>query len=293
MGLFLIYFFSHKYLTDLFRLTDVVKNLLILNVLLFVADQFFDLSILALYYPGSENFQPFQLVTHFFMHGNFPHLLFNMFALVMFGSTLETIWGPRRFLFFYLFCALGAAVFQIGVDFWEVNQLEQIMVSFADAPTYSKFSKFFDKVPLHNQSIDYREYIQQLGYAMNEGNNEAVRLIQKSMGEFTDMAKNGGMLGASGAIFGLLMAFGLLFPDNKVGILFLPISLPAKVFIPLMMIAELYLSRLNFEWDNIAHYAHLGGAVFGALLILYWHQKGNDCINFFNVLLLHVSAVGC
>ena len=123
--------------------------------------------------------------------------------------------------------------------------------------------------------LQSREKIEQIGWAFNEGDNTLIPVMQKFMQQSIEIKRMGGLVGASGAIFGLLLAFGLLFPDFKVGLLFLPFQIPAKILIPIMMVAELYLSKANFEWDNIAHYAHLGGALFGALRILYWRKNGD------------------
>jgi len=197
------------------RMTDVVKNLLIINVLMFFGTYFFwaeGRGQLALFYPTSGLFRPYQIVTHMFMHGNIPHLLLNMLGLYMFGSSLEVLWGPRRFLFFYLFCGFGAMALHLFIRYLEVGT-----------------------------NVDYSS-----------------------------------MWGASGAIFGLLAGYAMYFPDNIISLLFPPISLKAKYFVPIFAAIELFqgLGIANFS-SGVAHFAHLGGARFGFLLILYWRKYGS------------------
>ena len=256
------------------RLTDVVKNLLIINVLMFLAGFVFNTDMLALYYPGSENFQPFQLVTHFFMHGGPMHILFNMWALVMFGVVLERLWGPRKFLFFYLFCAFGAALLHIGVDYLEISNLESLMADFVSSPNYGDFQQFFDKVNLDGINVGARESIEEMGALLSEGNTNVASHAENYMKQYIEMKKSVPVVGASGAIYGLLLGFGMLFPEHELMLIFLPVPIKAKYFIPLLIIAEFYLGVNSFSWDNIAHFAHLGGALFGFLLIMYWRKTG-------------------
>lgn len=213
----------------------VVKNLLIINVLFFLATIATDVVLhidlkdyLGLHYIGASDFQPFQLVTYMFMHGNFAHLFFNMFALWMFGNTLENIWGANRFLLFYFVCGIGAGLVQ--------------------------------------ELVQYIQYVTTLeGY-------ENVRIAAKhviSMDDYLNMLTT---VGASGAVYGILLAFGMMFPNSTLYIYF-AIPIKAKWFVLLYGIIELY-SGLNGA-DNVAHFAHLGGMLFGLILILYWKKKGN------------------
>jgi len=221
------------------RITDVVKNLLIINVLMYFgtmiifgesspsvmqdlinspdAESFnqWGRNILALFFPTSVYFQPYQLVTHMFMHGSISHLFFNMFAVYMFGPPLENYFGPKRFLIFYLVAGFGALVLQLLVTYLEIEYLGG-----------------------HPMSI------------------------------------NVPMLGASGAVFGLLAGFGTLFPNTKLMLLFPPIPMKAKYFVIIYGAVELFLGLGNFN-TGIAHFAHLGGGIIGFLLILYWRKNGN------------------
>ena len=215
------------------NMPNVVKNLLIINLLFFLATfvmerQGTDLKDeLGLFYPDSDNFKPYQLVTHFFMHDGIMHIFFNMFALVMLGSHLERIWGPKRFLLFYFITALGAALLHWVVLGFEINSI---------------FGSFF---PVHDgiANINY-----------------------------------GWSVGASGAIYGLIMAFALLFPNTEFMLLFPPIPIKAKWLALLLGLYALYSGYQNAEGDSVAHFAHLGGMLFGFILIKIWQR---DKANFY------------
>lgn len=208
-------------------LPPAVKHLLILNVLFFLADvtlgtRGIDLSRwLGLHYFTAQDFHFWQFVTYMFMHGNFSHLFFNMFALWMFGYALENYWGSRRFLVYYFVTGIGAGLIQSGVQAWELVPLLQkygpIMVS---------------------------EYV-----------NSIVTV------------------GASGAIFGILLAFGMCFPNVPIYLYFF-IPIRAKWFVIIYGLIELF-AGIGGTADGVAHFAHLGGMIFGFLLILYWRKHGS------------------
>ena len=215
-------------------LPTVVKNLVIINVLFFLATIAaetvlrIDLSdYLGLHYIGASDFQPYQLVTYMFMHGSFGHLFFNMFALWMFGNTLERIWGPNRFLLFYFVCGIGAGLAQ--------------------------------------ELVQYIQYLTTLqGY-------DNVRIAANHiipMSEYLNMLTT---VGASGAVYGILLAFGMMFPNSTIYIYF-AIPLKAKWFVLIYGIIELFAGFTSV--DNVAHFAHVGGMLFGLVLILYWKKKG-------------------
>lgn len=256
------------------RITGVVKHLLIINVLLFLAAMAFDIDILALHYPASEKFQPFQIVTHFFMHANFPHLFFNMFALWMFGSALEALWGAKRFLYFYFLCAFGAAILYSVVNYFDFSHLQEAIASFLENPSDDTYWLFFNEVPLDRLNPEYKDLVSQLGNAIRGGDPNVISQGANLMREYVDFQMGIPVVGASGAIYGLLLAFGMKFPNTELMLIFLPIPVKAKYFIPLLMVVELYLGMNQFSWDNIAHFAHLGGALSGFLLILYWRKFG-------------------
>ncbi|MFN0275171.1 MAG: rhomboid family intramembrane serine protease [Chitinophagales bacterium] len=219
-------------------LPPVIKNLLIINGLVFLAQLTFPAlgNKLALYYPSSDEFQPYQFVTHMFAHGSLAHIFFNMFSLWMFGSALENVWGPKRFLTFYLACGLGAAVLYTGVH---AIQLQQIT------------GEFFPSV---NDGMIQGDFTQ--------------KQIDTLGGIFA------GTVGASGAVYGLLLAFGMLFPNTLLYIYFL-FPIKAKYVVIILTALELYLGFLNNPNDNIAHFAHLGGMLIGFILLKFWGRKRN------------------
>ncbi|MEZ4985918.1 MAG: rhomboid family intramembrane serine protease [Saprospiraceae bacterium] len=260
------------------RITDVAKNLLIINVMFFLASLIFGDAqmnqLMALHYFGSEYFMPLQLATHFFMHGGFAHIFFNMFALVMFGSALETMWGPKKFLFFYFACAIGAAVLHIGFTAWEIGKMQELAALFDASPSASTMRDFLafarlDNIPENQDMLaSLRKGIPQDQAAEL---SLAIDGIIKSKMDIP-------MVGASGAIYGLLLGFGMLFPNAELMLLFFPVPIKAKYFIPGLMVIELYLGMNQYSWDNIAHFAHLGGALTGFLIILYWRKFGSPSL---------------
>ena len=220
----------------------VIKNLIIANVLIFIAQQVFAnnpyLNIdnfFALHDIHSDYFRPHQLVTHMFMHGGWDHLFFNMFALWMFGSILENVWGGKRFLTYYMICGLGAAVLHLAVLYYENGKL------------------------LHAFNMMNPEQQQQIAEGVAAQVNEAT-------------------LGASGAIFGCLAAFGYLFPNSLIYLYFF-VPIKAKWFVLLYAGMEFFLGIRNSAGDNVAHWAHLGGAAVGILLVIYWNR--NNRRNFY------------
>jgi membrane associated rhomboid family serine protease len=186
-------------------------------------------------YPGSPFFQPWQIITHMFMHGGLGHLFFNMFALYMFGSQLERLWGPQRFLNYYIISGLGGFFlheFFIGLDFYQ---------------TYGTF--FPDRSQLVPNGMS---------------DMQVVYILEATFGR---------VVGASGAVFGILLAFGLLFPNTRLMLLFPPIPIKAKYFVMGYGLIELGLALDNGSGDNVAHFAHLGGMLFGYILLKRWQKE--------------------
>ena len=237
--------------TSFSQLPEIIKNLLILNGLLFFAtisleSYGIDLTqLLGLHQFQSDDFMPHQLITHFFMHGNFTHLFFNMFALWMFGKILENVWGAKRFLTYYLITALGAAALHLGVSQYEIMSLQ------------SQINPSDLNILLEN------------GKQVLEGNQNYTHHL---MGKL-NLLINTPTVGASGAVFGILLAFGMLFPNTLLYIYF-AIPIKAKYFVMIYGALELYSGLSNNPADNVAHFAHLGGMFFGYILLKYW-QKNN------------------
>lgn len=234
----------------LLGLPPVVKNIIFINILMLLADFTaksvfaIDLTrILGLYFPRSEHFMPVQILTHMFMHGNFLHLFFNMFALYMFGGVLERVWGPKRFFIYYMICGMGAALVHETVIMFQFNKLmniispDQLQIVLNDGAAYFKEGRVFTDETMKNMQ----------------------------------MLLNVPTVGASGAVFGILLAFGVLFPNTQLMLLFPPIPIKAKYFVLGYGAIELYLS-ITQPGSNIAHAAHLGGMLFGYLLIRYWRK---------------------
>jgi membrane associated rhomboid family serine protease len=216
----------------------IVRNLIIINVLFFLGSMVLGVGVstelFAGTYPGSPYFKPWQIVTHMFMHGGLAHIAFNMFALYMFGSQLERMWGPKRFLNFYLISGLGGFF------------LHELVLG----------------IQLHEQ---FGTFFPSLDVVVPRG---ASSLVSAQYIEYTF----GRVVGASGAIFGLLLAFGMLFPNTRLMLLFPPIPIKAKYFVIGYGAIELFMGMQNNAGDNTAHFAHLGGMLFGYVLLKYWQK---------------------
>ncbi len=259
------------------NLPPVIKNLLIINILVFLADNVlpsvgFDLTrLLALHNIQSEYFKPFQFVTHMFMHGGLTHIFFNMFALVMFGRMLELVWGPKRFLIFYFVTGIGAAALHSTVNYFSLSGMSEAIVAFANTPSPELFLSYIREY-LPNASAGVNDFISSFSSQPNNPGyiNEATAIMAKVF----EMHVNIPTVGASGAVFGVLLAFGMLFPNTQLMLLFPPIPIRAKYFVIIYGAIELFAAVIPQPGDNVAHFAHLGGMIFGFFLIKYWNSKG-------------------
>lgn len=235
------------------NIPPVVKNLIMINVLMLLATYVVSMrgvdlnQVLGLHFFLSPAFRPYQLVTHIFMHGGFWHLFFNMFALWMFGRILESVWGPKRFFIYYFVTGLGAAALHLFVNFLEYQSL------------ISKMSpEQVDMVMREGMSV------------FRQGKNFSDPL----MGQL-NLLMNIPTVGASGAVYGVLLGFGVLFPNTQLMLLFPPIPIKAKYFVIGYGLLELYLGFAR-PGSNVAHFAHLGGMLFGYLLIRYWNKNSRQ-----------------
>lgn len=257
----------------------VIKNLLIINGLVFLAQTTFERlnpdhadmldNLFALHYWGSDLFRPYQLITHLFMHGSWSHVFMNMFTLWMFGATLENIWGPKRFLVFYMICGLGAAFCHMGVLTYENMNLVHDAHRFLNDPTYNNFALLDRKYDLNSGPFLLQGTKEALYYTPNP---ETINTAKAFVVRFVEAYRNGGTVGASGAVFGILFAFGYLFPNNYIYLYFL-FPIKAKYLIGGMIILELISGIQNTAGDNVAHFAHLGGVLFSYLLLRVWNRK--------------------
>jgi membrane associated rhomboid family serine protease len=233
------------------NLPPVVKNLIIINVVLLVVSLIFkqmfqtDLNrVLGLYFYQSPYFKPWQIVTHMFMHGGIMHLVFNMYALLIFGKVLESVWGPKRFLIYYLATGLGAAFFHELVMYIEL------------APKIAEFNAT---------------------YSVSSFTVERINESFGSSSQFHGLIRSLVIptVGASGAVYGILLAFGMLFPNTPLYMMFIPIPIKAKWLVIGFGALELY-QGITQPGSNIAHFAHLGGMIFGFILIKYWNKTKTD-----------------
>jgi membrane associated rhomboid family serine protease len=257
-------------------LPPVVKNLLIINALMFLGTVSLTTSMhkditeyFGLFYFKSEYFRPYQYITHLFMHGNFTHLFFNMFALWMFGNVLENIWGTRRFMIFYFVSGLGAAALLTLINWISISSIEHAFDLYKINPSPEAFVAFTNHY-FPGNSTNINAFVQnwKLHNYDPEFTNSTFKFITDGISEKMSIPA----VGASGAVFGLLLAFGMMFPNSLLYIYF-AIPIKAKYFVIFYGALELYGGVMNEPGDHVAHFAHLGGMLFGFLLILYWRKK--------------------
>ncbi|MDW7695094.1 rhomboid family intramembrane serine protease [Flammeovirgaceae bacterium SG7u.111] len=253
------------------RITPVVKNLLIVNVVILIVQQFMQIDMSGMFgyrYPFADTFQPFQIFTYMFVHADFWHLFSNMFALFIFGPMLEQTFGSNRFLVFYLITGLGGGLIFGIVNFIEIQQMESAIVSFSQVPSSDTLLSF---------ALDYAPRLTEEGYTFvyetfpsNPDNAMYIERAENFMSQIYQRAANMPMVGASGAVFGILMAFGMLFPNLQLMLLFPPIPIKAKYLVTFYGLYEVYNTIKVSPDDNVAHIAHLGGMAFAFLLLKIW-----------------------
>ena len=261
----------------MFNLTPVVRNLLIANAAFFLAQTSL-LPLLtqvgSLYPIGSPYFYPWQFFTYMFLHGSWGHILANMFGLISFGPMLEQRWGASRFLTFWIICGVGAGVLYEGVRAYEGHQMEQARQEFHQSPNGPDFANFF-----RSYFPDATGYETLAGALERSPKNPeyiqaATAAVDGAVTETRDSPR-GGMLGASGALFGLLFAFAYLFPNTELMLLFFPFPIKAKYFVFLYAAYELYAGVHRTPGDNVAHFAHLGGLAIGFVVLRFW-ERGRE-----------------
>jgi membrane associated rhomboid family serine protease len=268
-----------------FFLPPVVKNLLIINGLMYLATTIFEINfhdelstLLGLHYWKSEYFSYYQFFTYSFLHGNFTHLFFNMFALWMFGVVLENAWGAKKFLTYYIITCLGAAVVYLLYSWWDFYGMNQIITDFRNNPSVEIFQYFTTKyIPFENLNPEYKIKIDDLiaGWTDNPDITSYQNDALFFMNDFVKFKSNIPVVGASGGVFGVLLAFGMLFPNTELFLMFIPIPIKAKYFVIIYGAVELFMGIQNNPTDNVAHFAHLGGMLFGFILIKYWQKNRN------------------
>jgi membrane associated rhomboid family serine protease len=236
------------------RITEAVKHLIIINIIFFLAVQFAPAlgldSLFALYFPKNPSFGFWQFLTHMFMHGGFMHIMFNMYGLYAFGTPLEQIWGRNKFLFFYFSAGLGAGAVYTLVNYYQFNGVyEQLMNIGLNT---SEIQNILDTGKYSTEILNY--------------------LSEKDLSEFYGTYHTPAV-GASGAVYGILVAFGLAFPNAKLALIFFPVPIAAKYFIPAIILGDLFFGMTNYSVGNVAHFAHVGGALIGFIIAWYWKQN--------------------
>lgn len=237
------------------RITETVKVLLIINVIFFVGTQFlgdYAYQLFSLWFFENENFEVWQVVTHMFMHGSFMHILFNMYALWAFGGPIEQMLGQKRFLFFYFSAGLGAAFLHTLVN-------------------YINFESGYNALLDAGMSMGNIEQLLKTG----EYNTAILNSVSKDALQDLYMSYNTPAVGASGAIYGILVAFGMMFPNVELFLLFVPIPIKAKYFIPVIILIDLFSGVTGYSLfgGGVAHFAHVGGALFGFIMMWYWKKN--------------------
>jgi membrane associated rhomboid family serine protease len=259
------------------EITPVVKQLLIINIIFYIGSQIVPVSydLFALHYFENPNFRFWQPLTHMFMHAKLPdfsHILFNMFGLFSFGTALEQYWGGKRFLFFYIICGLGAALAHVGVSYFEIHNLMGKIAHLGLNPSElnqilnTNLNSIFDgsgKMLLNSPVGSILKRVQ--------CNQDDFNLISEASMQFQGTA-----VGASGAIYGIIVAFAFMFPEAQLAMYFIPIPIKAKYFVPMIVAYDL-VSGISgnsiFGSGNTAHFAHVGGAFCGLLLMLFWRNR--------------------
>ena len=234
------------------RLTQAIKHLIIINVIMFFAPQLLHMdltNLLALHFPKNGHFGVWQYITHMFMHGGTMHLLFNMYGLWAFGTPLEQMWGRNKFLFFYFSAGIGAGLIYTLANYYQFNGIYEQLITMGVSPTEIQ------------NILDSGQY-----------NDSLITLSNKTMSEFYSLYHTPAV-GASGAIYGVLVAFGLTYPNAKLALIFFPVPVAAKYFIPLIILSDLFFGMTKYSIGNIAHFAHVGGAIIGFIIAWYWKKN--------------------
>lgn len=237
------------------RMTDTVKVLLIINVIFFVGTLTvgeYTYKLFSLWFFQNDNFGVWQIITHMFMHGSFMHILFNMYALWAFGSPIEQMLGQKKFLFFYFSCGIGAAIIHSLVNYYHVQSGYNALIEAGMTPGG----------------------IQQL-LTTGQYSTAVLDSVSRDTLESLYVSFNTPAVGASGAIYGILVAFGMLFPNVALFLIFVPVPIKAKVFIPVLIAIDLFsgITGYSLFGGGIAHFAHVGGALFGFIMMWYWKKN--------------------
>ncbi len=237
------------------RISETIKALIIVNVIFYVGTMVLgetSYRLFSLFYFENPNFQFWQPLTHMFMHGGIMHIVFNMYALWAFGSPLEQNWGRNKFLFFYFSAGFGAALIHTLVNYYQVSSAADVLLNAGMT------------------QADITNLLTTGQYNAGILNSVSMETIQSAYNSFNTPA-----VGASGAIYGILVAFGLMYPNSELMLMFLPVPIKAKYFIPLLLIGDLIFG-ISGAGTGVAHFAHIGGALFGFIMAYYWKKNSFD-----------------
>jgi len=258
----------------MFQLTPAAKNILIINGIIFILSDFVGLRSyiienFGMRYFHSENFQPYQILTYMWVHGGFGHLFSNMFSVLIFAPILEKVWGSKKFLIYYLATGIGAGILYSGINYYENYSFEVKVKSYEQNPSPESFRKLVlnNSSEYYSQLYDFIDSYEQNPSSSND--NLSIAYANDLLKVKSDVP----MVGASGAVFGILLAFAMLFPNMELMLLFLPIPVKAKYVVLVYGIYELWSEINRMPGDNVAHFAHLGGMLIGYLILKYWKRK--------------------
>lgn len=235
------------------KITEAVKHLIIINVIVFAVTFIFKMNFsdsLALYFPENDNFGFWQFITHMFVHGSPMHLIFNMYGLWAFGTPLEQMWGRNKFIFFYFSAGLGAGLVYTLVNYYQFNDV-------------------------YNQLVNIGVSTENIQRLLTSGSYNTQILEHISESKLTEFYStyHTPAVGASGAVYGILVAFAMAFPNAKLALIFFPVPIAAKYFIPVIILGDLFFGMTNYSVGNIAHFAHIGGALIGFIIAWYWKRN--------------------
>lgn len=269
--------------------SSVIRTLIIINViayvLLLIASDYAGnepMKLLALHNWLSPDFKPWQIITHLFLHstGGVFHLFFNMLALWMFGSALEQTWGPKRFTYYYFACGIGAALVHNTVVGFQLQPMIDAADLYLSNPSYTLFEQFISNhLPGSYDNAQINDFL--VAWYNDRLNPGYITQSQVFVNDVVEFRTNMPTVGASGAVYGLLLAFGMTFPNAMILMLIPPIPMKAKYFVIVYGLIELSMGLRNNIEDNVAHFAHLGGMVFGILLIFYYRKLDRNKFRLF------------
>jgi len=264
----------------------VTKNIIIINVIMYLATLAFEtvnidlVKLFGLHYYLADDFKPHQFITYIFMHGGFSHILFNMLGVYIFGQVLEQVWGPKRYLIFYILTGLGAALAQYIVIYFTTGPFVDAIELVQNNLTKDSIKNLLNTPEFqHHVSFDfinnYDDFVQQYNNASHENSPRALSLASQFLLDFKNQYLNSQVVvGASGSLFGLLGGFGMLFPNRELYLYFF-IPIKAKWLVILYGGFEIFSGLQNNPTDNVAHFAHIGGLLVGIALVLFWRKDRN------------------